>query len=162
MPTPLAYARAVKQTIEGDTQRTTWPMLRRLFPTILLPFAVFATGVVISSIARLWVEAQFNNGTLNFTTSMATALVTLALTWGAYRFSERRYGGFAALRGSFAVVGQVAKLESALARVEAGGDDSPAAVDALTTAADTAWTTYTDFLTALDMAAPPLVDEPET
>lgn len=156
MQTPLAYAQAVKQTIEGDTHRTTWPILRRLMPTVMLPFAVFAAGVVVSSIARLWIETQFPDGSLNLTTSLASALVTLALTWGAYRLSENRFGGFAALRGSFAVVGQVAKLESALAQSEANGAESAAAE-----AADSAWTTYTDFLAALDMAAPPLAGPPE-
>ncbi|MGQ9888471.1 MAG: hypothetical protein ACUVSX_08285 [Aggregatilineales bacterium] len=115
-----ARARAVFDAVAADAHRANGPILRRVVLTVVPPFAVFALSGAASSALRTHFAAQFGDEGLNTLTFISTTLLTLALTWWAWQFCERRFGGLRALRLMFEVLRGMSALETGLKAAERG------------------------------------------
>lgn len=115
-----AHARAVYDAIAADTHRANGPLLRRIVLTIVPPFAAFVLVGAASAFLRTYFAAQFNDPGLNTLTFISTTLLTLALTWWAWKYCERRFGGLRALRLLFEVLRGMSALETGLQAADRG------------------------------------------
>ncbi len=118
--TDTARARAVYDRITADARRTNGPLLRRCALTIAPPFVVFVLAGAASAFLRTYFAAQFNDPGLNTLTFISTTLLTLALTWWAWRYCERRFGGLRALRLMFEVLRGMSALETGFKAADRG------------------------------------------
>jgi hypothetical protein len=153
MPTTeqaLHRAQAIRDAISQDTARTTLPLLAAFFKTLLLPLLMFMVVAAGSGYVRVYLDAEFQDESLNTLTAISTSLLTLALAWWALRRAEGRFGGVAAFRRMMAVLGGVRALELAIEAAQAGSPD-PAELDAT---ARQSWQTYEQFVAHLRLSPP--------
>jgi hypothetical protein len=133
----LQHARSVRDAIAQNTPRMSAPIIRTLLRTAVVPFVVFVVTTLASGYARLYVDNTFQDNNLSLLTAFSTSLLILVLTWRAWQWSERRSEGWANVRGMFALLRKVVRLEDALRAAEKG-NTSPLDPE-LNQAADEAW-----------------------
>lgn len=134
---------AIKQT----SNRLTLPVLAVLGNTFALPFLVFVVLGVAGEFARQYIRTNFGDTFLSFTTTLSSYIVLFGGVWFAWRWSERRFGGAALIRGLAGVLRQVAALETAIEQAKGGQDADPAA-ERLSADAYAAWEHYTAVMRA--------------
>lgn len=134
--------------IVKDINRLLLAVLRRSLPNVLFPFTVFVFAGAFSAFMCGWIEAQFNTFLLDLISSLIATLVTLILTWAAFRAMERRNNGIAILHAFFELMVRVAQLRKNLPRVETGRSAYRVGLD-LQRAAESAWASYTHLLNLL-------------
>lgn len=138
-----ARARAVYDAVAADTRRANGPMLRRIALTIVPPFTVFVLAGAASNFLRAYFAAQFGDEGLNTLTFISTTLLTLALTWWAWKFCERRFGGLRALRLMFELLRGMSALETGLKAAERG---EALPLDEVASGTESAWARLLDHL----------------
>jgi hypothetical protein len=151
----LELVAAIRQT----SNRLTLPVILALVKTLALPLLVFTLLGMGGVFVREYVETSFQDSFLNFTTTLSSYFVLLGATWYVFRWSDRRFGGVTLLRGLGSVLGQVARLETALERARASGSADPATTEELSRMAYAAWEQYTHVMQAagfpVDPGTPP-------
>lgn len=147
----LELVAAIKQT----SNRMALPVVVVLVKTLALPLLVFLLLGMGGVFARQYVENAFQNTFLNFTTTLSSYIVLLGGTWYALRWSDRHFGGATLVKGLGSVLGQVARLETAIERMKAAGSRDPAAIEGLSTMAYAAWEHYTSVMEAAGFSITP-------
>lgn len=137
------YARAVFDAVAADARRANGPLLQRMVLTMMPPFVVFVLAGTASNALRAYFAALFGDEGLNTLTFISTTLLTLALTWWAWQFCERRFGGLRALRLMFEVLRSMSALESGLQAAERGATPP---LDRIAVSTAAAWARLLDHL----------------
>ncbi len=143
----MNYPIRIQETISKDIRRTLGPLRGRVVGSMLIPLLVFMGLMIGSGYVRVWVAATFEANSLNLTTAISTSLVVIVVATSVLQRLEKRYRGWAALRGLVTTLAHLSRLETAI-RNEADG---------LEDLADVAWAAYQSYLTILDIEAPSLL-----
>lgn len=136
--------RELVEAIKQGTRRYTFAMLKALFLTFLFPYLGFMAAWVAGDYARNYVDVNFQNSILSLSTTISTLVVLFAVTYIAWRWSEKRFGGLALASRLMGIAQEVLKVEKAIdsARRKPQPDQADLAeIEHLTQAA---WHNYLD------------------
>lgn len=97
--------------IKQNTKKHSGTILKKLLMSFGLPYAVFVVLWVLTSEARNFVAAQYDDTTLNTTSLIASVLLVAVITVGVWRWVEKRYHGVA-------LVGQLVGISKSVLLVE--------------------------------------------
>jgi TM2 domain-containing membrane protein YozV len=110
---------------------------------MVVPFLVFVVALLVSGYTRLYADQTFQNDGLSVLTAFTTTILTLTLTWYAWKWSEKRFGGWANMRLMFSLLRSMARLEENLAAAQKTPE--------LDAAAQKAWDAYVSLATAVGL-----------
>jgi hypothetical protein len=140
----LQTERDLIDAIRRNSRRLTLPILLIILKTFAVPFGAFIVGWLASGYIRGWAAENFQSDALNSTTYLSTTLATFALTWIAWRWAERRFGGLRMIRGLGRVSRAVLRVETAIETARRKESPAPEDVSEIDRLAHAAWDTYTE------------------
>jgi hypothetical protein len=128
--------------IRQNSRRLTLPILIVMLKTFAIPVGVFVLAWIASGYIRGWVAENFQDGSLNSTTFLSTTLATFALTWIAWRWAEKRFGGLRLIRRLGSVSRAVLRVETAIETARRSESPAPQELTEIDRLAHEAWDTY--------------------
>lgn len=134
------------EAIKQNTRNYGGAIFKRVAMSFALPYLVLIVLWVLTSEARNYVAAQYDDTTLNTTSLIASLLLIAVVTLGVWRWLEKRYHGVALVSQlvgiSKAVLLVEKQIDSAKQKPEASRHDI-AEIERLTYAA---WNQYTQVM----------------
>ena len=150
----IQLERDLIEAIRRSSRRLTGSMMLILFKTFAVPLVVFVVTWVIGGYLRSYVEVNFRDASLTTLTTVSTSLLSLGLTWAAWRWSEKRYGGLKLVRGLGRVSQAVLRVEQAIEATRKTQIPAPEDLTEIDRLAHAAWDTYVQAMREVGLPTP--------
>ncbi len=150
----MQIERNLIEAIRRSSRRLSLPIMWILLKTFAVPLAVFVVVWIVSGTLRSYLDAAYQDASLNTMTNLSTTLVTLALTWAAWRWSEKRFGGLKLIRGLVRVSQSVLRVERAIEATRQTQIPAPEDLTEIDRLAHAAWDTYVQAMDEVGLSAP--------
>ncbi len=98
-------------TIKQNTRQHSGTLLKKLILTFAIPYGVFLAIWIVSNQLRANVALQYEDTSLNTTSTIASVLLLIAATLFTWRWAEKRFGGLALIGRLFGVSKAVLDVE---------------------------------------------------
>lgn len=150
----IQIERNLIEAIRRSSRQLTGSIMLILLKTFAVPLIVFVVTWVIGGYLRSYVDANFRDASLTTLTTISTSLVSLGLTWAAWRWSEKRYSGLKLVRGLGRVSQSVLRVERAIEATRQTQIPAPEDLTEIDRLAHAAWDTYVQAMREVGLSAP--------
>jgi len=144
------------EAIKQKSRQKTWPILRAILITIILPYANFLVLWAVTNYAREYVAITFQDSSLNLMSLISSLLLMVAGTYRVWRWVERRFRGIALVGRLMGVAQAVLAVERQIDTVKGQAQATEQDVKEIERLAYAAWN---QFVQSMREAGIPVDDE---
>lgn len=99
------------ESIKQNTKQYSATMLKKIVMTFLIPYMGFLIVWIVTSQFRTNIALQYDDSSLNTTSTIASVFALVAVTSFTWRWAEKRFGGVALIGRLFGVSRAVLNVE---------------------------------------------------